>query len=55
MPCDANPVAGLLVFDFVQRAAMLPSYEPVPNYAGKMFQPMPAVVAPKSDPAKHTL
>jgi hypothetical protein len=34
---------------------MFPSYEPVPNYAGKMFQPAPAAIAPKSDPTKHTL
>lgn len=34
---------------------MLPSYEPVPNYAGRMFQPMPTMAAPKSVPTKHTL
>jgi hypothetical protein len=39
-------------FRFALRAMQ---YEPVPSYAGKMFQPMPAALPAKSEPAKHTL
>jgi hypothetical protein len=51
-----EPASRSTDFEFAtQRGAMFPSYEPVPNYAGKMFQPMPAALPAKSEPAKHTL